>query len=98
MQWHEIARAKRDSLLARIPQQWRITEQEVSLTSAANVTELVTTHLDTLELQITEAPAFEILSNICSGIYTSQEVVLAFNHRASVAHQYVGAPRCIEAS
>lgn len=88
MQWHDLVKGKRSSLLACVPPEWRLTEQEVSLTSASNVTELVTAHLDTLELQITEASACEILSNIRSGEYTSKEVVLAFNHRASLAHQY----------
>lgn len=85
--WQEIAQAKKDSLDALIPQEWRIasppsTEQQIDVTGA-----YVEQFLNQQEIEITRSDAVEIAGKTASGTWTAVDVTKAFCHRAALAHQ-----------
>lgn len=87
--WEELANTKRESILAAIPQEWRIQnppiEEQVDVTGS-----YIQQFLTTSEIHITEASAVDIVDKIAKGEWTSEEVTRAFCHRAALAHQLVG--------
>ncbi|KAF2744850.1 amidase [Sporormia fimetaria CBS 119925] len=84
--WQERAEAKRSSIIALIPPEWRITDppndQQLDVTGS-----YIQQFLSDNEIQITESTAEQILKNTHSGRWTAEEVTRAFCHRAALAHQ-----------
>ncbi|KAI1855595.1 hypothetical protein JX266_000460 [Neoarthrinium moseri] len=98
--WQESASRKRESVLAKIPEQWRLSESFCAVPITPNsLSRNVTTDafLQTLpsaarlsqrELEITsETRISEILKNYESQHWTAEEVITAFCHRAAISHQ-----------
>jgi amidase len=86
--WQERAQAKREAILAAIPQEWRIenppNEQQVDVTGS-----FIQQFLTSREVEITETTADDIVKHTVSGRWSAEEVARAFCHRAALAHQLV---------
>ena len=86
--WQERAQEKRDSILAAIPNEWRIEnppiEKQVDVTGA-----FVHQFLTEREVEITETTADDIVKHTVAGRWSAEEVTKAFCHRAALAHQLV---------
>ncbi|KAJ9636581.1 hypothetical protein H2204_005181 [Knufia peltigerae] len=88
--WESRAAAKRASVLSAIPSQWRIPKEQISTpTECPNVMEIPRHYLSPEELTITETPPMDTLVHIHAGIWTAEEVMRAYCHRAAIAHQLV---------
>ncbi|KAF2680837.1 amidase [Lentithecium fluviatile CBS 122367] len=84
--WEERAKAKRNAILAAIPEEWRIenppVNQQVDVTG-----KYVQQFLNEREIEITETAAEGIVGRIAEGSWKSENVARAFCHRAALAHQ-----------
>lgn len=89
--WQEVAAAKRASLLASIPPDWMIPEDLMPAEHVLDVTDLRKTSglLTGREIEITDAGAVEIATQISKGVWRAEEVTLAFCKAAAIAHQLV---------
>jgi amidase len=92
--WEEIARNKRQALLAKIPAEYRIPPEleppETQLNVAVWPRE--SGWFTQKELEITESTATTILQKIAAQEWSSEEVTRAFCKRAAASHQLVSAP------
>ncbi|THY63920.1 amidase [Aureobasidium pullulans] len=87
--WRQIATQKRDSVLALIPEEWRIPAPP-SVDEQRDVTgKFIQQYLKTQEIEITETDAVEIVEKTSNGTWTAVEVTKAFCHRSAIAHQLV---------
>ena len=87
--WKRTAADKRDSVLALIPEEWRISSIP-SASEQPNVTgEFIRKYLNEEEIEITETDAAGIVQNISSGKWSCVSVTKAFCHRAAISHQLV---------
>lgn len=91
MAWESIAVTKRQALKASIPAEWVIPASifppntQLDVTTFPQESGFFTKH----ELEITSTPALEIVSNLSSGSWTSEEVTKAFCKAAAAAQQLV---------
>lgn len=84
--WKKIAEAKRDSILAAIPEEWKIevpAPEEQKDVSGTYVKQFLSDE----EYEITEADAVNIVEKASSGTWRSLDITRAFCHRAAIAHQ-----------
>ena len=87
MDWQATAKAKLNSINNSIPEKWRLATIP-SIQQQKDVTgPFVTEHLSDREIEITETDAVDIAAKTCSKEWQAEEVVTAFCHRASLAHQ-----------
>ena len=88
--WQQRAEAKRNTVLAAIPEEWRIQnppiEQQLDVTGS-----YIHQFLSPREIEITETTADEIVKRTSTGQWSAEEVTTAFCHRAALAHQLVRA-------
>ncbi|KAF2263108.1 amidase [Lojkania enalia] len=86
--WKERAQAKREAILALIPEEWRIKnppiEKQVDVTG-----KYIQQYLTEREVEITETTADEIVKHTVTGRWSAEDVAKAFCHRAALAHQLV---------
>jgi amidase len=86
--WQQRAQAKRESILAAIPKEWRIEnpprDKQLDVTGS-----FIQQYLDKREIEITETTADDIVKQTVSGKWSAEEVTRAFCHRAALAHQLV---------
>lgn len=101
MSWETIAAKKRDTLKASIPTEWVIPTDIIPPDSQKDVTNFPKESgwFNERELEITETPAPQILLNISTGSWSSEEVTRVFCKAAAAAHQLVSLqpnapPRC----
>ncbi|THW19130.1 amidase [Aureobasidium pullulans] len=81
--------SKRDSVLALIPEEWRIPAPP-SVDEQRDVTgKFIQQYLNTQEIEITETDAVGIVEKTSNGTWTAVEVTKAFCHRSAIAHQLV---------
>ncbi|KAL1649530.1 hypothetical protein SLS58_001586 [Diplodia intermedia] len=90
--WQDIAAAKREAILASIPNEYIIPdpptpEQQRDVTGA-----FVHQWLSPREIEITETDAPGIVAKTTAGEWSAVEVTKAFIHRASIAHQLTKTP------
>ena len=91
--WQDRAKAKRDKTNSLIPEQWRFPGEIPSAEQQRDVTgEFIWQFLSKREVEITETDAVDIVKHTTSGDWTAEEVIKAFCHRASLAHQLVSLP------
>lgn len=83
--WQEAAEAKRASILAAIPKEWRI--DVPSIEDQPDVTEYIKQFLTEDEIEITELAAEDLVGY--ASRWSAEEVARAFCHRAALAHQLV---------
>ena len=87
MDWQAVAKAKLNSINDSIPKKWRL-DVIPSIQQKKDVTgSFIAEHLSDKEIKITETDAVGITTRTCSGEWQAEEVVTAFCHRASLAHQ-----------
>lgn len=84
--WAELAQKKREALGSLIPDDWRI-HSVPSPVDCPSVLDWVRGSLTPEEVDITEAEPLNLLANIHAQVWSSEEVVRAFCHRAAVVHQ-----------
>ena len=89
MSSERAAHVKHDQLLARIPLCWRLGIEDLNVTTLHNLGNVLPTLLSASERQITGCKMEQLLREIHQGHLTSREVLDAFSHRASLAHQFV---------
>lgn len=88
--WPLLATQKRASILASIPSRWVLPPSSIPSPSAqVDVTTYILQFLSAREREITECGADAIAARTCTGVWSAEEVVSAFCHRAAVAHQLV---------
>ncbi|KAH0385005.1 amidase, partial [Aureobasidium melanogenum] len=87
--WRQIAAEKRDSVLALIPEEWRIPAPPSAEEQRDVTGKFIQQYLDPREIEITETEATQIVNKTSSGQWTAVEVTKAFCHRSAVAHQLV---------
>lgn len=92
--WKEIGARKRASLLASIPEEWRVPAEILPPDSQDDVTGWPATSgwFTAEELAITELSAYELVPKLASGALKSVVVTRAFCKRAAAAHQLVCLP------
>ncbi|KAL6710115.1 hypothetical protein ACN47E_009906 [Coniothyrium glycines] len=84
--WQDIAKQKRESILALIPSEWRI-ERVPGIEEQVDVTEYVKQYLTPEEVQITQSSADVIAKTVAEGTWKAETVTRAFCHAAALAHQ-----------
>lgn len=84
--WEDLAKEKRESILAAIPSEWRITNLP-TVEEQVDVTEYVKRYLTEGELYITQSSADVIAEGVKTAKWAAEEVTRAFCHRAALAHQ-----------
>lgn len=91
MTWKEKAAAKRASLLALIPEQWKLSKEILDHPPCnSTIVPAQCGILSALDLEITEIDQLEVLAaRIACGQYTGMQVTEAFCKRAAIAHQLV---------
>ncbi|KIX05007.1 uncharacterized protein Z518_05879 [Rhinocladiella mackenziei CBS 650.93] len=88
--WENRAAAKRHSVLKAIPSAWHISaDQTRSDKDYPNVLDILQIYLSDDELTITETPPMDTLAHVHAGIWSSEDVVRAYCHRAAIGHQFV---------
>jgi amidase len=94
MTWETIAAQKRQAIRALIPEEWVIPSDILPPDSQLDVTGFLKQSgwFAKRELEITSTPAPQILVNIATGSWTSEEVTRAFCKAAAAAHQLVSIP------
>lgn len=89
-QWRQAGLWKREHLQDLIPKHWRLPRSIGEREELKDVTgDCIQRFLSAREVEITETDACEIVAKTTSGTWTALEVVLAFCHRAALAHQMV---------
>lgn len=87
--WKAKASAKRQAILDSVPQEWRLT----SIPDATQQRDVTGTYIQQFlspkEIEITETDAVGIAKHTTTGQWSAVEVIEAFCHRASLAHQLV---------
>ncbi|CAN3377297.1 hypothetical protein DIURU_003452 [Diutina rugosa] len=91
-EWKTVADAKRASVLAEIPEEWRLSNDVIEKyndpTKHQSVMDVPKQYLTAEELEITEHDdSQQLLSKIHAGQYTSLQVYRAFAHRVAIAAQ-----------
>ncbi|CAD0027269.1 unnamed protein product [Aureobasidium pullulans] len=96
--WRQIATQKRDSVLALIPEEWRIPAPP-SVDEQRDVTgKFIQQYLNTQEIEITETDAVGIVEKTSNGTWTAVAVTKAFCHRSAIAHQLIFYDAAIESA
>lgn len=86
--WQSKVDRKRKALNALVPPEWRLSYIPPP-DERPNVITLAHDILTQDEQLVTESTALEILANISDSVWTAEEVIRAFCHRAAIAHQLV---------
>lgn len=88
--WEALAREKRESVNAQIPEEWLLSAPVPPPAEQRDVTgAYIQKLLSPREIEITETDAVGIVKNTTSGTWKAREVAEAFCHRAALAHQMV---------
>ena len=91
--WQEKAKTKRDEVLSLVPSEWRLPKPAPPAEEVRDASgDFVRQFLSSREVVITETDAVGIVQKTSTGEWTAEEVVRAFAHRASLAHQIVRFP------
>ncbi|KAI6351324.1 hypothetical protein MCOR25_010012 [Pyricularia grisea] len=89
--WKAKAQAKRASILAAIPREWRLTPEQLAQVSPPHRRDVVQyarrEFLTAEERKITEMDAVAVVNAIRSRSMTAEKVTLAFCKTAAIAHQ-----------
>ena len=88
--WETLAKEKRDSVNALIPEAWLLPSHVPSVKEQKNVAgKYIQQFLNPDEVVITETDAVGIVERTTTGKWTAREVTEAFCHRSALAHQLV---------
>jgi amidase len=86
--WEHLAAAKRSSVIKAIPTVWRLPPEQISSDCPATL-HIPVRYLSEDERIMTETAPMDTLANIHAGIWSSEDVVRAYCHRAAICHQLV---------
>lgn len=87
--WQSITQRKRDALDALLPADFRL-KHVPSVEEQKDVTQYIRQFLSTSELDITENhSAAALVDKLATGALSATNVIKAFCHRATIAHQLV---------
>jgi amidase len=89
--WRKIAKDKRAEREARLSSKWLLDPDSIPSDDVLDVTNLYVEQgwLSKAEMDITKSSMVQVAQYIKEGRYTAVEVVEAFVHRATIAHQLV---------
>ncbi|KAL2819569.1 amidase signature domain-containing protein [Aspergillus cavernicola] len=88
--WKKNAAAKREEILSLIPPEWHLPQPLPSPSDLPCVTgKEIRQYLSPMEIEITETDAVGVVQKTSSGEWRCEDVVRAFCHRASLAHQMI---------
>lgn len=88
--WQKQATQKRQAILESLPKKWRLPCPVPTVTEQRDVTgAYIQQFLSAREIEITETDAVGIAARTTTGVWSAVEVVEAFCHRASLAHELV---------
>jgi amidase len=87
--WQDLCRERKQKQIDSIPKEWLIETPPDSQRNVMDVPITCDHLLSALELEITEVPINELLSNLASGRWSCITVTTAFYKRAIIAHQLV---------
>ncbi|OAL37034.1 hypothetical protein AYO20_03803 [Fonsecaea nubica] len=88
--WENRAAAKRATVLKAIPSAWLVPLDQIPLgDDSSSVLDLPAKYLSPDEITFTETPPMDTLAHIHAGIWSCEDVVRAYCHRAALCHQFV---------
>ena len=87
--WQDLAKSKRDSIFNSISNEWRLKSIPPAEEQRDVTGKYIHQFLSVREVEITETDAVDIVKQTSTGQWTAEEVIKAFCHRASLAHQLV---------
>ena len=88
--WENRAATKRASVLKAIPSTWLIPPKQVPTErDGIAVTDVPARYLSEDELMMTETAPMDMLAQIHAGLWSCEDVVRAYSHRAAICHQFV---------
>lgn len=88
--YRSIAAEKQQQRQHRIPKEWLIDAEKYSQTTNLLQVPVICGVLDEVEKQITsDHDATALLEKIKDGVWSAEQVAIAFGKRAAVAHQLV---------
>ena len=87
--WQDLAKSKRDAIFNSIPNEWRLSSIPTAEEQRDVTGKYIHQYLSAKEVEITETDAVDIVKQTSTGQWTAEEVIKAFCHRASLAHQLV---------
>lgn len=92
--WEATAQICRDILQESIPQQWTLSPDQIPAKERRNVMKVPyeSGNLTVQELDITEKGVAALHDGYRSGIFTVEQVTIAFLKRAVIGHQLVDPP------
>ena len=86
MPWDEKTAVKIERVLNAFPGAWRISPGALPRDSTRCVVDVPATFLPENELRITETPPMATLTNINSGVWSCEDVVYIYCHRAAICY------------
>ncbi|KIW95237.1 uncharacterized protein Z519_03821 [Cladophialophora bantiana CBS 173.52] len=87
--WENRAAAKRASLLKAIPSIWHVPPDQIPVGDGSPaVIDMPGKYLSEDEFTITETAPMDTLAHIHAGIWSCEDVVSAYCHRAALCHQF----------
>jgi len=91
--WQDIAQEKRQAVNSLLPEKWKTTKLIPPVSELPDVTNYAATFLSEKEREITaQYTASELVGKLARREYTAVQVVEAFCHRATIAHELVRIP------
>ena len=89
--WQAISAKAKEKLNSSIPQDWRISKDELPPPDTRDVTDFPSKCgiLTENEVAITDSYASDIVEKIAAGEWKAEDVTRAFCKRAAIAHQVV---------
>ncbi|OAP60730.1 hypothetical protein AYL99_05732 [Fonsecaea erecta] len=88
--WENRAAAKRAAVLKAIPSAWHVPPDQIPLEhDNSAVIDLPAQFLSEDEITMTETPPMDTLAHIHAGIWSCEDVIRAYCHRAALCHQFV---------
>lgn len=85
--WQSLAKGKLTSINNSIPSEWRLATTPSAGEQRDVTGDFITKSLSKHEVEITETDAVHIVEKTSTGQWSAEEVIMAFCHRASLAHQ-----------
>jgi amidase len=91
--WQDIAQEKRQAVNSILPEKWKTTKPIPPVSELPDVTNYAASFLSEKEREITaQYTARELVGKLARKEYTAVQVVEAFCHRATIAHELVRVP------
>jgi hypothetical protein len=89
--WHQVARAKREGELAKIPEDWRLSKDTIEEARRQKVIAgaFIEGLLDQNTLRITRLDPVDLVESTSNGSLSAYDLVKAFCKRAAYGHQLV---------